>query len=342
MAYPLLSLMLAGAVSTVPYLVSYQGATISDAQGDALGEVLLGTYTQVDEAGSPRERQMNFRNLLERVQHQYGESDLRERAMLVKEFLELLAPPSRYVRCGEVVLRLELYSGVRYRVCVSPDMDIVRLVEDLTTPERISWLVTVPDPEKTERARAALEPFLTKLTEAADDLERLKEAEAEIRRKIDQMREEFGPEETGYMVHELEVNGAWEEFSRSGPGQAEEALTRLWSGISPEVSSRFALLFCFLEGLREGEYPQLTGSTAANFGALVLDDLDLDPERLPFSCQQKLHLTSGADSGPLPGQFLPLPDSLAEKFYPNEKWDPPKVGLSFEGRVKRLQSGKGW
>lgn len=62
----------------------------------------------------------------------------------------------------------------------------------------------------------------------------------------------------------------------------------------------------------------------------MLDDLELDPDRLPFSCDfqtRKLHVAK-SPFGLLPGLFLPVPDSIAEEFCADGKWDPPDPGLS--------------
>ncbi len=343
MANLLLSSMLAAAVSTVPFLVGYQAAEITDAQGNVVGKVFLARYTQVYEAGLPRDERASFRDLLERVEQRYGDSGLRGRAILGKEYLEL-ASLDRFGECAEIVLRLEHYTGVRYRVCDSPHQDLVRLVEDLTTPERVFWLITTLDPEAQERVGAIVKAALTELEEAAEDPERIAELQAETLSKIEQISEELGPEGTAYNVHGFEVNGGWEEASPSDPGEVEEILAKLWAGGSPEFSSRLAYLVCFLQGLREGKYPEVDGAFSSYY-PVVLDDFDLDPDRLPFSCQlhsQQLHVVSGSVLGPLLFQFLPVPDSVAEEFCADEKWDPPEVGWSFDKRVERLRRGKGW
>lgn len=101
----LLSSMLAGAVSTVPFLVAYQTATINDAEGHVVGKVFLARYTQLYEAGLPHDQRAFFRDLLDSVKHRYVGSDLRGRAILTKEYLDL-ASTYGFGDCAEVVLVL--------------------------------------------------------------------------------------------------------------------------------------------------------------------------------------------------------------------------------------------
>ncbi len=333
------SLFLASVVSTVPFLTGYQTATVSDAQGNQLGTAFVARYVLVDEDQLSRDQRPQLRDLLERVKHGYGDSDFRGLALLAKEYLEL-APLGG---CAEIVLRLQHFTGVRYRVCSSPHQDVVRLFEDLSTSHRVFWLETTPDPDLQEKASAIMTALMVKLDEADGDPERVAELQAELRSKLAEVSEEAGPGRSPYNVHEYEVGGAWEEVMVSDPGQVEEILSKALVGSSSDFSSRLAQLLCVLRGVRNGASSDLAGVFASHH-PLVLGTVDLDSELLGISCRAgdySLHVVAGS-VGPLPFQFLPVSEQIAEDYCADGKWEPPQVKLSFDKRVERMRSGRGW
>jgi len=330
------SLLLAAATSAVPFLVSYQAATLSDAQGNELGRIFMANYISVYEEGLPQDQRPQLRDLLERVEHRYGDSDSQGRAVLAREYLAL-ASLDRFGRCDEIVLQLQHFTGLRYRVCSSPHQDVVRLVEDLTTPQRVYWLATTPDLEMQEKVNAVITSYMTKFDEAIGDPARAEELGAAMRSEIEAITEEASPGGSPYMVHEYEVGGGWEEVEVSDPAQEEEILLKLLAASSPDFSSRLARLLCLIRGLQDGAYPELSHFS---FAPMVFSWVDLDSERLRLSCRPedlKVQVVGGSFI-----RFLPVDEAIAESCCAGGKWDPPEVNLSFEKRVERLRSGRGW
>ncbi len=339
------SLMLATMLNTVPFLVQYQELTLTGPGGEPSGKVLLVLYIQAHEEGLDEERRPGFRDLLQRIEHRYGHGDRHKDAALEVEYLDY-ASLSRFGQCGEMLFQLEHFEGLRYRVCLSPDGSIVRVVEDLTTPERIFWLATAPDAEALALIHAALDPLLEKLgkANAAGDPEAAKRVEEALGEQTEILREQL-EHEGRTQVHRLEVNGLWEEFPYR-PGAVEKMLARFWPEVSPEFSARCALLFRFLRGLEHREFQGLCEDRAcvASEPFFIPLELDLSSGELPFSLEsdhETLQVTVVSALGPSQA-FLALPDALAKEYYPRGKWDPPEMGLSFDERVVRLERGKGW
>jgi len=329
-------LLLAAAVSTVPFLVTYQAATLTDAQGNELGRIFMASYISVYEEGLPRDQRPQLRDLLERVKHQYGDSDGRGRAVLAREYLELSM--DHFGRCDEIVLQLQHFTGLRYRICTSPPGDVVRLVEDLTTPQRVFWLATTPDPEVQEKANAIITSYMAKFDEAFGDPARIEELGAAMRSEIEAITEEASPGGSPYMVHEYEVGGGWEEVEVSDPAQEEEILSKFLAVSSPDFSSRLTRFLCFLRGIQDGAYPEV--SRLFSSAPMMFSWADIDSERLPLSCRPeelKVHVVGGSFI-----RFLAVEKAIAKNYCAGGKWDPPRVNLSFEKRVERLRSGRGW
>lgn len=330
-------LLLAAAMSTVPFLVSYQAATLTDAQGDEHGRIFIASYISVYEEGLPRDQRPQLRDLLERVKHRYGDSDGRGRAVLEREYLEL-ASLDRFGRCDEIVLQLQHFTGLRFRICTSPQGDVVRLVEDLTTPQRVFWLATTPDPELQELVNAVVASYMAKFDEAFGDPARAEELGAEMRSEIEAIIEEAGPGRSPYTVHEYEVGGGWEEVEVSDSAQEEEILSKLLAASSPDFASRLTRFLCFLRGIQGGAYPEI--SRRISSAPMMFSWVDLDSERLPLSCRPEA-LTVQVAGGSF-SRFLPVDETIAKNYCAGGRWDPPRVNLSFEKRVERLRSGRGW
>jgi hypothetical protein len=184
---------------------------------------------------------------------------------------------------------------------------------------------------------------MPRFDEAFGDPAKVAELQAAIRSELESLSEEAGPGRSPFSVLEYEVGGGWEEVEVSDPDQEVEILSKLLAATSPEFSSRLARLLCLLKGLQDGAYPELA-SVFASYYPLVFGTIDLDLGRLPLACSpddQTVNVMSGS-IGSLPFQFLPVPEEVAKEYCAGGKWDPPQVNLSFEKRVERLQSGRGW
>jgi len=321
--------LLAAAAATVPFLVQYQEVTVRPGASRRTVRALLVTYDQVAPGQLPLERRGALRDLLARVRLRWHEARPAERAALRQAYREAWSSGGG-THCAEVLMIWPDDDGVRYRACLSPGGGVVRVVEDLTLPDRLLWSFPPRDPE----ARARLDALLDELIAQRGGSE-----PRERSRIVEALR---AAARTDAPPVVLEVAGAWDEVE---PGALGARLAASWPSLSPGFARRAAVLFRFLRAIHENRLPELADLErgGAVTASPLLRTLGFDPAAVlgGEGAEAGLSATPVSWSGVLPG-FEPVPEELARRFYPRGRWDPPRPGLSLAERAERLERGRGW
>ncbi len=331
-----LAVSAAVASATLPFLVQYQHLTLGGA-GDGV-EVLLVTYRQVTASELRPAERSRLTGILQRVATRWHEAGAAGRAGLVREYLDV-AVAARTPSCAEALFRWPDGEGLRYRTCSSPRGDAVRLLEDMTLPDRLLWLELAGDAEAMEQLGALLEKALAPPERGAP-----RRAGGSARERLLTWVRGLEPEELPPVY--VEANGSWREVEQES-GAVAEAMAALWSELSPGFAARATLAFRFLRFLGSDAAREIRDAGRGGGTTFPFTYSGLDLDRLLAAIERtegetaRLRASVKAWSGTVPG-FEPLPEELAARFYPGGRWAPPEPGRSFSERVDRLERGRGW